>query len=143
MPTIKARAAKEKGLEDRIRHALEQRGREGTTLRELATIYDVPWSTLSDHARGGKTRRQAHEDYQTPTPGMAKALKEWINTWDKRGFPARLDLFKAVAAQLAESHAQEELGASSPVRLGPSWLGRFLDRHPTYSTKFAVNLDRQ
>ena len=73
---------------------------------------------------------------------MEKALKEWINTWDERGFPARLDLFKTVAAQLAESRAQEE-GASSPASLGSSWLGRFLDRHPTYSTKFAVNLDRQ
>ena len=73
---------------------------------------------------------------------MEKALEEWVNTWDERGFPARLDLFKAVAAQLAESRAQEE-GASSPARLGSSWLGRFLDRHPIYSTKFAVNLDRQ
>ena len=58
---------------------------------------------------------------------MEKALKEWVNTWDERGFPARLN----------------EEGASSPARLGSSWLGRFLDRHPTYSTKFAVNLDRQ
>ena len=142
MSTIKVRAAKEKDLEDRIRRALEQRDREDTTLRELATIYDVLRSTLSDRARGGKTRRQAHEDYQILTPGMEKALKEWVNTWDEGGFPARLDLLKAVAAQLAESHAQEE-GASSPARLGSSWLRRFLDRHPTYSTKFAVNLDRQ
>ena len=80
MPTVKVRAAKEKDLEDRIRRALEQRDREGTTLRELATIYDVPRSTLSDHTRGGKTRRQAHEDYPTLTPGMEKALEEWVNT---------------------------------------------------------------
>ena len=73
---------------------------------------------------------------------MEKALKEWVNTWDERGFPARLDLFKAVAAQLVESRAQEE-GASSPVRLGSPWLGRFLSHHPAYSTKYVVNLDRQ
>ena len=71
---------------------------------------------------------------------MKKALKEWINTWDEHGFPARLDLFQAVAAQLVESRVQEE-GTSSPVRLGPSWLGRFLDRHPIYSTEFKGNLD--
>ena len=85
---------------------------------------------------------QAHKDYQTPTPGIEKALKEWINTWGEREFPARLDLFKAVVAQLPESRAQEK-GASSPIRLGPSWLGCFLDHHPTYYTKFAVNLDHQ
>ena len=62
------------------------------------------------------------------------------NTWDEHGFPARLDLFKVVVAQLAESRVQEE-EASSPVRLGPSWLGCFLDYYPTYSTKFKVNLD--
>ena len=55
---------------------LWSRDLESAILRELATIYDVPRSTLSDRARGGKTRRQAHEDYQKPTPGMEKALKE-------------------------------------------------------------------
>ena len=85
----------------------------------MATIYDVPRSTLSDRDRGGKTRRQAYKDYQILTPGMEKALKEWVNTWDERGFPARLDLFKAIAAQLAESRVQEE-GASSPASLGSS-----------------------
>ena len=76
MPTTKVCAAKEKDLEDRIRRALEQRVREGTTLRELATIYDLPRSTLSDRARGGGTRQKTHEDYQALTPGMEKALEQ-------------------------------------------------------------------
>ena len=87
MPAIKVRAAKENDLEDRIQRALEQRDQEGTTLRELATLYDVPRSTLSDHARGGQTRCRAHEDYQTLTPGMEDALVKWVDTWDERGFP--------------------------------------------------------
>ena len=64
MPTTKVRAAQEKNLEDRIRRALNQRDRDGTTPRELATIYNVPRCTPGDRARGGKTRRQAHGDYQ-------------------------------------------------------------------------------
>ena len=33
---------------------------------------------------------------------------EWVDTWDERGVPLRLDLFKVVAAQLAERLAEEE-----------------------------------
>ena len=121
MPAIKVRAANENDLEDHIRRALEQRDREGTTLRELATLYNVPRSTLSDRARGGQTRRRAHEDYHTLTPGMEDALVKWVDTWDERGFPPRLDLFKAVATQLAERHAEEE-GNPLLAELGPTWL---------------------
>ena len=96
MPNIKAHAVTENDLEDHIRRALEQRN------RELAIIYDVPRSTLSDHARGGKTRRQAHEDYHTLTLGMEKALEQWVDTWGERGFPLRIDLFNAVATHLVE-----------------------------------------
>ena len=142
MPKIKARAGTENDLEGRIRGALEQRDREGTTLRELAILCKVPRSTLSDRARGGKTRQQTHEDYQTLTPGMEKALEKWVDTWDERGFPLRLDLFKAVATQLAEWRAEEE-GDPSLAELGPSWLRGSLNRHPTYPTKFSVTLDRQ
>ena len=62
MPNIKARAATDNSLEDRIRRA-------------LATLYSDSRSTLSDCARGGKTRRQAYEDYQALTPGIEKALE--------------------------------------------------------------------
>ena len=108
-------------LEDCIRRALDQRDRESTTLRELAILYKVPWSTLSDRARGGKTRQKAYEDYQALTPGMEKALEQWVDSWDERVFPPRLDLFKAVAAQLAERCAEEE-GDPLLVELGPTWL---------------------
>ena len=121
MPKIKDRAATENDLEDRIRRALDQRGREGTTLRELAILYKVPRSTLSDRARGGETQQKVHEDYQELTLEMKKALEQWVDTWDERGFPPRLDLFKAVAAQLAERRAEEE-GDPSLAELGPTWL---------------------
>ena len=80
MPKIKARAATENDLKGRIRRALEQRDQEGATLRELAILYKVPRSTLSDRARGGKMRQKAHEDYQVLTPGMEKALEQWVDT---------------------------------------------------------------
>ena len=81
-----------------------------TILRELATIYDVPRSTLSNHAsRGGKTQLQAHEDYQTPMyPWDREGPKGVDNTWDEYGFPARLDLFKVVVAQLVVMHRRKK-----------------------------------
>ena len=67
---------------------------------------------------------------------------KWVDTWDERAFPPRLDVFKAVATQLAERCAEEE-GNPLLAELGPTWLRGFLDCHPTYSTKFAVTRDRQ
>ena len=98
MPKIKDLAATENDLEDHIQRALDQRDQEGTTLRELAILYKAPRSTLSDRARGGETQQKVHEDYQALTSGMEKALEQWVDTWDERGFPPRLNLFKAVAA---------------------------------------------
>ena len=142
MPKIKARAATENDLEDRIRRALEQRDREGTILRELAILYKVPRSTLSDCTTGGKTRQKAHEGYQALTPEMEKALEQRVDTLNEHEFPSRLDQFKAVAAQLVKRHEEEE---DDPLlaELGPTWLRGYLNRHPTYSTKFSMTLDCQ
>ena len=66
MPAIKVRAANENDLEDRIRRALEQRDREGTTPRELATSYTLshglPSATMLEEAKRGDefTRTTRH-----------------------------------------------------------------------------------
>ena len=73
---------------------------------------------------------------------MEKALEQRVDTLDEHEFPPRLDLFKAVAAQLVKRHEEEE---DDPLlaELGPTWLRGYLNRHPTYSTKFFVTLDCQ
>ena len=139
MPKIKDHTATENNLKDCIRYSLDQRDREGITLWELTILYKVPQSTLSDCARGGETRQKAHEAL---TPRMEKALEQWVDTWDERGFPPRLDLFKAIAAELAERCAEDEADPSL-AELGPTWFRGFLNCHPTYSNKFSVTLDRQ
>ena len=53
---------------------------------------------------------------------------------DARGFPPRLDLFKAT---VAESASQQE-SPSLPVNLGPTWIRGFPRRRPEFRTKFAV-----
>ena len=51
------------------------------------------------------------------------------------GFPPCLDLFKAVAARLVSDNGGPPLGIT--------WLRKFLNRHPKYSTKFSSGLNRQ
>ena len=47
------------------------------------------------------SRQKAHENHRVLTPGMEDALLQWAGELDARGFPPRLDLFKAMAAELA------------------------------------------
>ena len=55
------------------------------------------------------------------------------------GFPPKLDIFKAMAQELAEQNAEQK----GDSKLGKTWLERFLSRHSNVSSKFGSNLDRQ
>ena len=57
---------------------------------------------------------------------MEDALLEYAGELDSRGFPPRLDLFKAMAAELAS----QQVSPSLAVSLGPTWIRRFLGNHP-------------
>ena len=61
---------------------------------------------------------------------------------DDHGFLPKLDIFKAVAQELAEQNA-EQMGDSNRAKPGKTWLQSFLDRHPKVSSNFGPNLDRQ
>jgi transposase len=63
MPRVKVRQAKDGDKEDRIQQALEKSAQEGTSFRDLENKFGVGWSTLNDHARGGKSRQEAHQEY--------------------------------------------------------------------------------
>ena len=61
---------------------------------------------------------------------------------DASGFPPRLDLFKGMAAHLAQKRADEEDDPSLAI-LGQNWLRGFLNRHLELSTRFSINFDKQ
>ena len=58
----------------------------------------------------------------------------------EHGFPPTLDIFKAMAQELAEKNA-EQMGVPARAKLGQTWLPSFLNRHPKVSSKFGSNLD--
>ena len=64
---------------------------------------------------------------------MEDALLQWAGELKARGFPPRLDPFKAMAAVSASQQASP----SPPVNLGPTWIRGFLGRHPEFRTKLA------
>ena len=124
--------------EEAIQRALEKRGRENTPFDDLALEFGIPKTTLYNRFRGMTSRQKAHEKYQVLSPSMEDALFQWTSELDARRFPPRLDLFKAMAAELATS--QHTANASD--NLGPTWI-RFLGRHAEFRAKFAVLQDHQ
>ena len=64
---------------------------------------------------------------------MGGALLQWASELNARGFPSRLDLFKAMAAELSS----QQVSPSPPVNLGPTWIRGFLGCHPEFRTKLA------
>ena len=121
---------------------LEKRDLEGTSFQDLAIEFGVPRSTLNDRVRGGKSRRKAHEEEQTLPPAIEDALAKWAQKMDDHGFPPRLDIFKAMAQELAVQNT-EQTGDPIRANIGQGWLSSFLNRQPKVSSKFGSNLDRQ
>ena len=107
MPRVKLQQEKNEAIEEKIQHALEERDREGTSFQDLAIEFGVPCSTLNDRVRGGKPRQKAHEEEQTLTPAIEDALARWAQKMDDHGFPPRLDIFKAMAQELAVQTAEQ------------------------------------
>ena len=105
MTRVKSKVAKNAEREQKIKRALDEWRMKGIPFRVLSLMYGIPHSTLrlSDRARGGKNRHEAHQHQQALPPSTERALEVWAWRIDRLGFPPRLDLFKAaMAAYLVE-----------------------------------------
>ena len=106
MHRVKVRQEKNDAVKENIRCALEKRDQEGTSFQDLAVEFRVPRSTLNDRARGGKSRQKAHEEEQALPPATEDALEKWAQKMHDHGFPPRLDIFKAMAQELAVQNVE-------------------------------------
>ena len=114
----------------------------GTSFQDLAIEFGVLCSTLNNRVRGGKSCRKAHEEELTLPPAIEDALAKWAQKIDDHGFPPRLDIFKAIAQELAVQNT-EQMGDPTCANIGQGWLSSFLNHHPKVSSKFGSNLDHQ
>ncbi|CCX34166.1 Similar to transposase [Paracoccidioides brasiliensis]; acc. no. ACY56713 [Pyronema omphalodes CBS 100304] len=121
IPRVKVRADKFSKREARIHQALEKRAAEGTPYQELELEFGVPASTLSDRQKGTQNRQKAQAEQQALPPAVEDSLERWAIQMDEQGFPARLDLFKAMALEMMKRHC-EEMKSTIPSTLGPTWL---------------------
>ena len=79
MGRTKIREVEENGHEARIQ---QERTRKGTNLRDLAILYIVPHSTLSDRLRGIPPRHEAQKKQQALSPVVEQSLVRWIDDMD-------------------------------------------------------------
>ena len=134
MGAVKARKSKGE-REDSIRrakHAYLQG--EVASIREAATAYDVPYSTLRDRLKGAQPRQIAHAKEQLLTPAAEEVLVRYIKLCDEWGHPLKVKYVKAYANSLL---------VDSGRKVGQHWISRFLDRHSELASKFTQRLDRQ
>ena len=127
--------------EEAIQCALVKRSQENTPFEDLALEFGILKTTLYSRFRGMTSRQKAHEKSQVLSPSMEDTLLQWAGELDTQGFPPRMDLFKAMAAELAAPQQTAEapsLSPSPPANLGPTWIRGFLGRHPEFRAKSAV-----
>ena len=75
------------------------RALENTPFDNVVLEFGILKIIFYNRSRGTISRRKA-ENYHTLSPGMEDALSQWVNEMTARGFPFRLDPFKAMAAEL-------------------------------------------
>ena len=83
MGRTKIREAKN-DYEARIQQA--KRTAKGTNLRDLAILYNVPRSTLSDRLWGNPPCHEAQKKKQALSPAVERSLVRWIDDMDTSGF---------------------------------------------------------
>ena len=96
-PTNRAKSDREGA----IQRALEKREQENAPFDDLTLEFGIQKATLYNRFRGMKSRQKAHENYQVLSPSMGGALLQLAGELEPQGFPPRLDLFKAMATELA------------------------------------------
>ena len=117
----------------KIRCALEKRDREVTSFQDLASEFGVRRSTLNGWSKGRKSWQRAREEEQTLSTAGENELEKWTQKIGSRGFPPRLDIFKAMAQDLAGKNA-EQMGDSKHAKPGCKSC-------PTVTSKFPRSLD--
>ena len=109
------------------------------SIRAAAEKYGLKYETLRDRKWGSGNRIGGHEDQQHLTNTEEKAIVAWIGRVDDYGWPPKLDYVKQMAVGFIKSHGIQR----EEPKLGKNWITRFLDRHPSLTSKFATRLDKQ
>jgi hypothetical protein len=105
-------------------------GRTKLSVRQAATAFYVPHSTLQDRYNGRKTRKEAHAHEQNLTPAQEDIVIEWVKVMGHRGVP------------LTQATLRDHASAICGKPIGETWPKRFIARHPDLKVKWTTSLER-
>jgi hypothetical protein len=108
-----------------------------TSIRQAATIYQVPYTTLHHRLHGMPPKAISNTNKKKLTECEEETLIQWILSMDKRGFPVRPE-FATEKANLLLSNRGPKLANE---RVGINWIRHFLKRHPEVKTRFSRRYD--
>jgi hypothetical protein len=76
------------------------KNREYTSIRQDATAFKVPYSTLRGRMSGRNSRAVAHETEQLLSTAEESTLSRWITRLTRTGFPAPSALVMKMAEEI-------------------------------------------
>lgn len=104
---------------------------QGLSGRRAAILYNVSQSSLSNYIAGRTDKLKADQSRRKLHASEEAVPVQWILSMDKRGLPPRPSTVRSMANLLLEKR-----GDGNPETTGPTWVSRFIQRHPEIKSKF-------
>ena len=105
-------------------------------LKEAASSYDVPRTTLQDRISGTASRAHQCANCQKLSINEESVLSAWILDMDMRGLPLQISVVHHLAQLLLSARIPSAI-------IGKNWVNRFVKRHPGLISKYTRKYDYQ
>ena len=106
------------------------------TLKEVASSYDVPRTTLRRRIAGSASRAHQSANCQKLSNNEESTLLAWILDMDRRGLPLQVSVVHHLAQLLVSARIPSAI-------IGKNWVNRYVKRHPGLISKYTRKYDYQ
>ena len=110
-----------------------------TSIRNAATTYDIPRSTLQARLQGRVPQQEIRSANLKLTDTEELTLINWILSMDERGLPVRTASIRDMANLLLQKRTGTD--ASFTRTVGPRWPYNFVRRHNSLRTQYNRKYD--
>ena len=122
------------------------RNKEFTSIRQCATAFSIPESTLRSRLSGGTSRSIAHESEQYLSKAEEQTLIRYIFRLSRSGCPIPPSLARDLAVEIRTSRYSLATSLPTRVPLSKRWINRLYKRYPelkaTWSRQLEANRHR-
>lgn len=108
----------------------------GTSIRQAATQWDIPFSTLRNRIKSGHRPKGEYEALalQKLSASQEAHLAKWILAQEALGVPVTHAQIRLFADRMLQASGSQE-------RVGKHWLSKFIRRNPSVKTKRVKRID--